>query len=152
MPAGRYSNAKAGGSQVFLRTADLNNGPIHHQKADPTVHYLYSFPQVPARLAVLFMLARRLERLEHGIDGADAEQYHFVVQCLTEAFAAVRSDAALFTLLDDFPAARQLYENLHYARAGLCRSPQPAADEAARLVRDVLSRVGRPAKPKRRSR
>ena len=121
-------------------------------RADLTVHYLYSFPQVPARLTVLFMLARRLERLEHGIDGADAEQYDFVVQCLTEAFASVRSDAALFALLDDFPAARQLYENLHYARVGLCRSPQPAAQEAARLTHDVLRRVGRQTKPRRRSR
>lgn len=117
-----------------------------------TVHYLYSFPQVPARLTVLFMLARRLERLEHSIDGADAEQYDFVVQCLTEAFASVRSDAALFALLDEFPAARQLYENLHYARAGLCRSPQPAAQEAGRLAHELLRRVGRQAKPRRRSR
>lgn len=113
------------------------------------MHYLYGFPQVPARLTVVFMLARRLERLEHGVGGADAEQYSFVVQCLTEAFAAVRADAALHALLDDFPAARQLYENLHYARAGLCRSPQPAATAAARLASEAIHRARRPgdAKP-----
>lgn len=115
------------------------------------MHYLYGFPQVPARLTVVFMLARRLERLEHGVDGADAEQFSFVVQCLTEALASVRSDAALLSLLDDFPAARQLYENLHYARSGLCRSPQPLAREAARVAGDAIRHAQRrdSAKPRR---
>ena len=118
------------------------------------MHYLYGFPQVPARLTVVFMLARRLERLEHGVDGADAEQYSFVVQCLSEALAAVRADAALYALLDDFPAARQLYENLHYERLGLCRSPQPMAQDAARLAGEAIrhARRGMAATKPRRGR
>jgi len=112
-----------------------------HSLPVPAMDPLYGIPDVPARLAVVYMLARRLERLECGVDGADAEQYLFIVQCLTEALAAVRADRALYELLDDSPAARELYENLHYRRAGLCCSPQREAAQAARLAADAILRI-----------
>jgi hypothetical protein len=46
-------------------------------------------------------------------------------------------------LLDHFPAAGEVYENLQYAHAGLCRAPLEASLVSELATRDLLSRVNR---------
>ncbi|MCH8855539.1 MAG: hypothetical protein IIA03_04705, partial [Proteobacteria bacterium] len=50
---------------------------------------------------------------------------------------------ALATVLDHFPAAAELYENLQYAHAGLCRAPLEASLQSELAARELLARVSR---------
>lgn len=97
----------------------------------------------------LFMLARVLERLERSTVAVDAQQYRGVVAHLSEELRAAPSDAALQAVLAASPATAELYENLQYQHAGLCRSPlEPAlgAELAARAAIDAARRSA--AQPK----
>lgn len=89
---------------------------------------------VPKNLA---MLARMLERLDRSGVAVDPQQYRGVVEHLTEELRGVTNDAALEAVLEASPATAELYENLQYQYAGLCRSPlEPAlnAELAARAA------------------
>lgn len=80
------------------------------------------------------MLARVLDRLERSAQRVDAEQFRSVVARLTVELETTPRDAGLDAVLETFPAVAELYENLHYAHAGLCRSalePALAAELAA---------------------
>jgi hemoglobin-like flavoprotein len=96
----------------------------------------------------LVVLARVLERLERSCVPVDAEQYRAVVNHLASEFASVAPDAALEAVLESFPAAAELYENLNYAHAGLCRTalePALAAElQARKLIAAVRSRAAQP--------
>jgi hypothetical protein len=87
----------------------------------------------------LVMLARMLERLDRSEVPVDPQQYRGVVEHLSEVLRAVPHDAALEAVLSASPATAELYENLQYQYAGLCRSPlEPAlnAELAARAAID----------------
>lgn len=102
-----------------------------------------------ADLAVTQRLAQLLERLERSRGPVGAEQYRSVVLHLVQEFGDVPPHPALGTLLDSYPAAAELYENLHYQEAGLCRSGLEAATRAELQARDVIARVRRhPPQPR----
>ncbi len=107
---------------------------------------------VPSHLTVVFMFARLLERLETSGDRVHAQQYRFVVRQLAREFAAVAPDAALRSLLGVFPAAAQLFENLHYAQVGLCHAPRGPADAAESLAQTTIERARRAARALRHRR
>ena len=92
------------------------------------------------------MLAELLERLEHSSAPVGAEQYRSVVMHLVNEFSDVKSDAALGALLETHPAAAELYENLHYEVAGLCRSSLDASLDAERQARAAIQRAMRQPK------
>lgn len=97
----------------------------------------------------LVMLARMLERLDHSSVAVDPQQYRGVVEHLSEVLRAMPHDAALEAVLDASPATAELYENLQYQHAGLCRSPLETslnAELAARAVVDAARRSA--AQPK----
>lgn len=71
----------------------------------------------------LVMLARMLERLDRSGEPVDPRQYRGVVEHLAEVLRTVPYDAALEAVLQASPSTAELYENLHYQHAGLCRSP-----------------------------
>ena len=52
--------------------------------------------------------------------------------------------ATLPGLLDHFPAAAEVYENLQYAHAGLCRAPLEMSLQSELAARELLARVSRP--------
>lgn len=79
--------------------------------------------RLPARLHTLAAMAALLERLERQPRSASAGQYRGVVQQVRELLAEAEGDEALPALLAIAPATAELYENLHYEHAGLCRSP-----------------------------
>ena len=87
--------------------------------------------QVPAKsttdMPLLAMMARLLERLDRSTVPVDAGQYRTVAKHVADALAQAAPGPALQALLDAHPAAAELYENLNYRHAGLCRSPLDAA-------------------------
>jgi hypothetical protein len=78
---------------------------------------------LPARLHPVAAMAHLLERLERSPSSASASQYQGVVQQITRLLAAAEPDGYLDAVLAAYPATAELYENLRYEHAGLCRSP-----------------------------
>ena len=89
-------------------------------------------------LTVTHVLAELLERLEHSRIPVDPAQYRSVVQHLVHELGDVRPGAALSTLLDSHPAAAELYENVNYQYAGLCRSSLDISLAAERLAKEAI--------------
>jgi hypothetical protein len=96
---------------------------------------------IPASLTVVAALAQLLQRLELSPVPVAADQYRSVVQRLTEALREAPSGEALDALLAALPAAAELYENLNYQHAGLCRSPLEASLNAELAARQAIARV-----------
>ena len=104
----------------------------------------------PADLTVILFLARLLERIERSGTAPAPEQYRSVVERLSDALAAAPSGPLLQALLDAHPAAAELYENLNYQHAGLCRSPLEAALNAEMQAHAALNKAaGRDSAPSR---
>ena len=98
----------------------------------------------------LVMLARMLERLDRSDVAVDPQQYRGVVEHLADVLRTAPHDAGLDAVLEASPATAELYENLQYQHAGLCRSPLEAAlnaELAARAAIDAARKAA--AQPKR---
>jgi hypothetical protein len=78
---------------------------------------------LPARLHSLAAMAGLLERLEQQPSSASAAQYRDVARQITALLAQLEVDEHLHALLNAAPATAELYENMRYAVAGLCRAP-----------------------------
>lgn len=98
---------------------------------------------VPQELLSLARLAHLLQALEARTQAADPHQYRLLVDKLSAELAQHQGHPALAQLLDHFPAASEVYENLQYAHAGLCRAPLEASLSAELAVRNLLERVRR---------
>jgi hypothetical protein len=98
---------------------------------------------VPNELLSLVRLAQLLQALEGQGHAADPHQYRLLVEKLGAKLREHQGHAALPRLLDHFPAAGEVYENLQYAHAGLCRAPLEASLVSELATRDLLSRVNR---------
>lgn len=92
----------------------------------------------------LVLLARVLERLEHSADRVDAQQYRSVVNHLASELAVAPRDAGLQAVLQACPAAAELYENLNYPHAGLCRAQVEVAAAAEAHARSAIGKARRP--------
>jgi len=99
--------------------------------------------QSPARLAVAVLLSQLLERLDRSAVPVGAEQYRSVVRHLQEEFEELGAEDSLSALLDAYPSAAELYENLNYRHAGLCRSPLEQSLDAELRARQVIERARR---------
>jgi len=86
----------------------------------------------------LAVLARMLERLDSSRVPVNAQQYRAVAWQLGRELASTPHDAGLEAVLETFPATAELYENMHYHRAGLCRSPLDRALGAELAARSVI--------------
>jgi hypothetical protein len=103
----------------------------------------YQSTQSPARLAVAVLLSQLLERLDRSAEPVGAEQYLSVVRHLQEEFDDLGAETSLSALLDAYPSAAELYENLNYRHAGLCRSPLELSLDAELRARQVIERARR---------
>lgn len=92
-------------------------------------------------LTVTHVLAELLERLEHSAVPVGAEQYRSVVLHLVNELGDVEPGMQLRALLDTHPAAAELYENVNYQHAGLCRSELNASLAAELEARKALQRA-----------
>lgn len=95
-----------------------------------------------SNLEILAMLAGLFERIERRAELLDADQYQALVERLKRALAADLPAEGLEAVLTLHPAVAELYENLNYAHAGLCRSPLGAAISAETAAREALARLG----------
>lgn len=101
-----------------------------------------SIPTAAPHAAIVETLAHRLEMSERGHLALDAQRYRALVARLSLALRDTPADVDLDPLLKAYPAAAELYENLNYQVAGLCRSPLEASLHAELLARVALSRAG----------
>lgn len=92
----------------------------------------------------LVLLAQVLQRLERS-PAVDADQYRVVIQRLAVELEATPRDAGFDAVLANFPAVAELYENLHYAHAGLCRSSLDMSLAAEVAARAAIDGARRPA-------
>jgi hypothetical protein len=98
-----------------------------------------------ARLAVAHLLAQLLQRLDCSAQPVGAAQYRSVARHLADELDELGTHAALSPLLDAFPSAAELYENLNYRHAGLCRSPLELSLASEQQARALIERVRRGA-------
>ena len=96
-------------------------------------------PQAMLRTAVT--LAELLHRVESSQPAIGADQYRRLVQHLAHLLGTLAGQPALGALLDAFPAAAAVYENLHYAQAGLCRAPLQASLDSELQARAAIDRA-----------
>jgi hypothetical protein len=89
----------------------------------------------------LVLLARVLERLERSTEAVDAEQYRSVVNHLASELAVAPNDPGLQAVLQACPSAAEVYENLNYQHAGLCRAPLDAAMAAEAAAREAIGKA-----------
>ncbi|HEX7867430.1 MAG TPA: hypothetical protein VF555_20900 [Variovorax sp.] len=104
-------------------------------------------PSPRTDLAVTHVLAQLLEKLEHSAVPVGAEQYRSVVEHLVHEFEDIEQGAELGRLLDAYPAAAEVYENLNYKHAGLCRSALDVSLAAEVGAREAIARAMRRAEP-----
>jgi hypothetical protein len=100
---------------------------------------------IPARLQSLAATASLLERLERQPLRASATQYRDVARLLDSLLTEAAPGAELDALLGASPALAELYENQHYAQAGLCRSPLEAGLKAELVAAATQRRAARMA-------
>lgn len=93
---------------------------------------------LPDNSRTLLTLAHLLERLERTPTPCSPDQYRTLVQRLSAELDSVEPGPDLHALLDACPATAELYENLHYVHAGLCRSPLSASLDAELRARQVI--------------
>jgi hypothetical protein len=89
-------------------------------------------------LTVTHVLAQLLERVENSKVPVDPVQYQSIVTHLVRELRDVSPGEALRALLDTHPAAAEVYENLNYTVAGLCRSPLDISLAAERLAKEAI--------------
>ena len=97
----------------------------------------------PTRTATV--VARLLERLDASRVPVDAHQYRIVAERL--AGLMLDPDVDWQHLLAQSPAAATVYENLHYAEAGLCHAPLDQAVAAEVAAREAIEAARRKPEP-----
>lgn len=99
---------------------------------------------VRSRIETVVALAGLLARVEASPIRIHADQYRMLVGQLQSALAEELPADALDRILAAFPAAADVYENMHYAHAGLSRAPleRSVASEmaAAKLIAQVAGK------------
>ncbi|MDE2082609.1 MAG: hypothetical protein KGI90_14760 [Burkholderiales bacterium] len=96
---------------------------------------------LPARLHSLAAMAGLLERLDGQPRHASPEQYRSVARHVSQLLAQAEPDAHLQALLTAAPATAELYENLRYELAGLCRAPLEQALNAELAAAAAIARA-----------
>jgi len=91
----------------------------------------------------LVTLVQVLRKLEHSRVPFDPEQYRSIVAHIAEDLRQHPDDAGLEALLAAAPELAEIYENIQYGIAGLCRSPLEASIHAEQLARDVIAKAQR---------
>ena len=87
------------------------------------------------------VMAALLERLDQSSAKVDPQQYHSVVLRLSDALRDLGGSQGIDAILDGYPSAAELYENLQYQHAGLCRTPLDSALSAEQLARQWITQA-----------
>ena len=95
------------------------------------------------RLENVIALARLLQRVEAGPAAIAADQYQALVRQLKGALEGEFPHEALQAVLNAYPSAGELYENMHYAQSGLSRSALERSIGSEMLASQVLEHAAR---------
>ena len=98
-------------------------------------------PPLGVTLKTAITLAELLQRVDASTQTIGAAQYRKLVQHLGVLLELLSREPALATLLDTFPSAAAVYENLRYAQAGLCRAPLQASLDTEMQARNAIDRA-----------
>ena len=90
---------------------------------------------------VILPLAVLLQRLESSSVAVDAGQYRTVALRLASLLGQAKMDDTLQAILQAHPAASELYENVNYVHAGLCRSALDVSLSAEQSAKRLFARV-----------
>ena len=82
---------------------------------------------ITGQLRTAITLAELLQRVESSALSVGPSQYRRLVQHLSKLLDGLAPGPGLDALLNTFPCAVALYENVRYDQAGLCRSPLEAS-------------------------
>lgn len=104
---------------------------LHHSEAAPLAGAF--------RTAVT--LAELLQRVEASTTTIGPDQYRALVLHLGQLLGRLPPGDGLQRLLATFPAAAEVYENLHYSHAGLCRAPLAQSLNSELAARQLIERV-----------
>ena len=96
---------------------------------------------VRTRLETVIALARLLERIERQPSGASPDQYRALVLQLRDALDVELPAEAVNAVLSAYPAAAEVYENLHYAQSGLSRSSIERSVQSEMAASQILAKV-----------
>lgn len=97
--------------------------------------------RIPERLQVVVTLAQLLERMGQRVEQIGAAQYQSIVRHLADELDRTQPDEALDAILNTFPATAEVYENLRYEQAGLCRSPLELSLSTELEARSLIKRI-----------
>jgi len=93
------------------------------------------------RLETVIALARLLERLERAPSSASPDQYRALVLQLQGALDEGLPTDALNAVLSAYPAAGEVYENVHYAQSGLSRSTLDDSVASEMAASQLLAKI-----------
>jgi hypothetical protein len=96
---------------------------------------------ITGALKTAITLAELLQRVESSNQAIGPGQFRLLVLHLQRLLLELPADDGLEALLNSFPAAAALYENLRYAQAGLCRSPLEASLNSELRARAVIDKA-----------
>jgi hypothetical protein len=103
---------------------------------------------IRTRLETVIALAYLLECVETGSAIATAEGYRRLALRLQLVLSEDIPADALQAILTAYPAAGEVFENLHYATSGLSRNSIERSVSSELLAKQVLARAARRALPK----
>ena len=86
-------------------------------------------------------LAELLQRVEASTTTIGPAQYRALVLHLGQLLDQLPPGDGLQQLLATFPAAAEVYENLHYGHAGLCRAPLEQSLNSELSARQLIERA-----------
>ena len=99
--------------------------------------------EVRSRMHKVVALADLLESVEDGRARATAEGYRMLVQRLQDALTDDLPADVLLAILDKYPAASEVYENMHYETSGLFRAPLERSVSSELIAKHILSGIAR---------
>jgi len=101
---------------------------------------------IHAMLENAIALARILERVERGAEPVNADQYQVLIGRLKLALSEDLPEPALNAILGALPSAAEVYENMHYRRSGLSRSPLDRSASSEIITANLLAKVAQASK------
>jgi hypothetical protein len=99
--------------------------------------------EVRSHMHNVVALAELLECVETGAAQASASGYRLLVQRLQVALGKDLPADALLDILDRYPAASEVYENMHYQHSGLFRAPLERSVSSELIATHILREVSR---------
>jgi hypothetical protein len=95
------------------------------------------------RIETVVALSRLLDRVERTATPIGADQYRSLVRQLQQVLSTELPPEALKAVFNAYPSAAELYENMHYATAGLALASLDLSVKTEMAASELLQRLRR---------